>query len=69
MINFVNHTMMDQESGISRDGGNHFIGAANRDASLTTAENKMKKEIGKEKDDVTKRRLEQQFYLRKVDYD
>ena len=37
--------------------------------SLTTAENKMKKEIGKEKDDVTKRRLEQQFYLRKVDYD
>ncbi len=56
--------------GISREGGNYFVGAANRDASLTTAENKMKKEIGTEKDEITKKEARATFFTRgKVDYD
>jgi hypothetical protein len=43
--------------GISREGENYFVGAANRDTSLTTAKKLAQKKMSQ------KRRLEQHFLL------
>jgi len=55
--------------GISRVGGNYFVGAANRDSSITTAENKVKKETVQQ-NDVTRKEARATFFTRgKVNYD
>jgi hypothetical protein len=64
LINFVNHTIMDQES-VEMEGIILLVLH-----SLTTAENKMKKEIGNEKDNITKKEARATFFTRgKVDND
>jgi hypothetical protein len=64
MINFVNHTITDQES-VEMEGIILLVLH-----SLTTAENKMKKEIGNETDNITKKEARATFFTRgKVDND
>ena len=56
--------------GISREGENYFVGAANRDANLTTAENKKNKESSKMKDNATREEAKAIFFTQgKVNYD